>query len=532
MRRATCCWAASDAPVAPAFTGNGLVALAHRVTEPVHVVARQQDGRLGLACCDWSPTAGVAIVATVPAMFPEWLGGRAFTDAHGVRFPYVAGEMANGIAGTELVVAMAREEMMAFLGAAGLSLPKLDHALEMLRSELSSRRNWGVNLIHHPEDPAMEDAIATRLLHAGVPRISVSAFMDLTPAVVRCAATGLRMDAAGRIDRPTAVVAKLSRPELAEMFMSPPPAELVRRLVECGELTEDEARLAARVPVAEDVTVEADSGGHTDRRPLAVLLPAVLAVRNAMARRSRLERPVRVGAAGGLGDPAAVAGAFALGAAYVVTGTVNQMSVEAAVSREAKELLAQAGVADVAMAPASDMFELGAEVQVLRRGTMFAAKAARLRRLYLEHPSLEAIAVATRDTLEREVFGDSIDSVWTLTKDYWAARNPEELARADADPKHRMALVFRWYLGSASMWAIEGDPGRRTDYQLWCGPAAGAFNNWTAGSFLADPGNRTVTQIARNLLQGAAAMTRAHQLRTFGIRLPDEAFEFRPRRLA
>ena len=94
-----------------------------------------------------------------------------------------------------------------------------------------------------------------------------------------------------------------------------------------------------------------------------------------------------------------------------------------------------------------------------------------------------------------------------------------------------MALIFRWYLGNSSRWAVEGDTTRRTDYQLWAEPAIGAFNRWTAGSFLAEPGERSVTQIALNLLEGAAVVTRAHQARTFGVAVPPQAFTFVPRRL-
>jgi trans-AT polyketide synthase, acyltransferase and oxidoreductase domains len=59
----------------------------------------------------------------------------------------------------------------------------------------------------------------------------------------------------------------------------------------------------------------------------------------------------------------------------------------------------------------------------------------------------------------------------------------------------------------------------------------GAFNAWTAGSFLAEPANREVAQVARNLLEGAAAATRAHQFRTYGVPVPPEAFRYRPRPL-
>jgi len=94
-----------------------------------------------------------------------------------------------------------------------------------------------------------------------------------------------------------------------------------------------------------------------------------------------------------------------------------------------------------------------------------------------------------------------------------------------------MALVFRWYLGLSSRWAIAGDASRRADYQIWCGPAMGAFNAWVKGSFLEPAANRNVPQIALNLLEGAAAVTRAQQLRSAGVPVPNEAFRFAPRPL-
>ena len=102
--------------------------------------------------------------------------------------------------------------------------------------------------------------------------------------------------------------------------------------------------------------------------------------------------------------------------------------------------------------------------------------------------------------------------VWSETRSFFAARDPREVERAERDPKHKMALVFRWYIGLGSHWAIEGVPGRKTDYQIWCGPAMAAFNAWVRGSFLADLPNRSVVQIALNVLEGAAVIARAQQL--------------------
>jgi PfaD family protein len=440
--------------------------------------------------------------------------------------------MANGIATTGLVIAMAKARMLGFFGAAGLAPDRVERALDEIASAVGPDAAWGSNLIHSPNEPEIEDAIAELYLRRGVLRVDASAYMNLTPAVVRYACAGLVRDAQGGVRRTHRILAKVSRPEVARRFLSPAPGEILDTLVSRGQLGREQAELARRVPLAEDVTVESDSGGHTDNRPLAALLPTIAALRDAVARQHGYTQPIRLGAAGGLGTPAAVAGAFALGAAYVMTGSVNQAAVESGLSAEGRRMLAEADIADVTMAPAADMFELGVKLQVLRRGTLFATRAARLYEAYVAHDSLESLPRETRERLESEIFRAPLATVWDETRRFWEARDPRELQRAEGDPKHRMALVFRWYLGKSSRWAIAGDANRRMDYQIWCGPAMGAFNAWVAGSFLADPEARGAVQIARNLLEGAAVVTRAQQLRTAGVPMPAAAFDYRPRPLS
>lgn len=522
----------------PAFGGDALVHRAHRIRETAHIVQERSSGRVGLAPDGTALGTRPALdgryrlLGTLPPLYPEWLGDLAFCTGHGVRFPYVGGEMANGIATTRMVTALAQADMLGFFGAGGLGYHEVDRAVTELGQRLGDRANWGVNLIHSPQEPALEERVAGLLIARGVPAVSASAYMALTPAVVRCAVSGLATDPSGGIVRRTRILAKVSRPEVAEQFLAPAPPEILRELLSRGEITAREADLAAHIPVAGDVTVEADSGGHTDNRPLAVLLPVLLALSTELTARHGYQVPPRVGAAGGLGTPEAVASAFALGAAYVVTGSVNQVSVEAGLSDEGKRLLEQADVADVTMAPASDMFELGVKLQVLRRGTMFAARANQLWEVYRSCESLEAIPPDVRVRLERDVLRGTVDEAWNSTRRYWQDRDPGQLDRADRDPKHRMALLFRSYLGRSSRWAITGESTRRADYQIWCGPAMGAFNRWTRGTFLARPENRSAVQIALNLLEGAAVLTRAHQLRSYGVPLPAAAFSYRPRPLA
>jgi PfaD family protein len=163
---------------------------------------------------------------------------------------------------------------------------------------------------------------------------------------------------------------------------------------------------------------------------------------------------------------------------------------------------------------------------------LFAARAQKLFDLYRQYGSLEALPAAERQNIEKQIFQRSLTEVWDETRAFWQQRDPAQVHKAEADPRHRMALVFRWYLGKASRWAIEGTPGRTHDFQLWCGPAMGGFNAWVAGSCLQPVGQRTVVQIALNLLEGAAVVTRCQQWRTLGVPVPPEAFDHRPRLLA
>ena len=133
--------------------------------------------------------------------------------------------------------------------------------------------------------------------------------------------------------------------------------------------------------------------------------------------------------------------------------------------------------------------------------------------------------------LERDIFRSSFSDAWKQTKAFFLYRDPTQIELARQDPKHKMALVFRSYLGRSSTWANDGESSRRIDYQIWCGPSLGAFNAWIGGSFLDNPQHRKTVTVALNLLYGAAVLTRVHLIRSQGVQLPAGADEVRPRPL-
>ena len=474
----------------------------------------------------------LALLGVLPPVTPATLGDPAFLRAHGVRYPYMTGAMANGIGSADIVIAMGRAGMLGSFGAAGLSPERVEADVDRIQRSLGRGEPYCANLIHSPGEPTIEQRVMELYLRRGVRLVEASAYLALTPMLVQYRLTGLARGTHGQVIARHRLIAKISRAETARAFMSPAPEAMVRALVTAGKLTAQEAECSRAIAMCDDVTVEADSGGHTDNRPLVVLLPLIARLRDALAARGSGGEPVRVGAAGGIATPAAVAAALSMGAAYVLTGSINQAAVESGASDRARRLLAAAEMADVMMAPAADMFEMGVRVQVLKRGTMFALRAQKLYELYRQCESLEAIPRAEVERLERDVFRRPLAEVWAETQAYWGALDPRQLERAAQNPRHRMALCFRWYLGLASRWAIQGDADRAIDYQLWCGPAMGAFNDWVKGTALEPVEHRGVVAMAENLLEGAAVVLRAEHARAQGIPVPDRAFHFSARDLA
>jgi trans-AT polyketide synthase/acyltransferase/oxidoreductase domain-containing protein len=230
-------------------------------------------------------------------------------------------------------------------------------------------------------------------------------------------------------------------------------------------------------------------------------MPAMIKLRNEMMEKYKYSKKIHVGAAGGIGTPEAAAAAFILGADFILTGSINQCTVEAGTSDSVKDLLQQMNVQDTDYAPAGDMFELGAKVQVLKKGLFFPARANKLYELYRQYNSLDEIDQKTRTQIQEKYFKRSFESIYEDIKSYYPSH---EVEKAEQNPKHKMALIFRWYFGYSTRLALNGEEESRVDYQVHCGPALGSFNQWVKGTALEDWRKRHVDEIAIKLIRETA----------------------------
>ena len=255
--------------------------------------------------------------------------------------------------------------------------------------------------------------------------------------------------------------------------------------------------------MCDDLCVESDSGGHTDGGACAVLLPTLIRLKNEMMKKHGFRAAVRVGAAGGIGAPEAAASAFILGADFIMTGSINQCTVEAGASDVVKDMLQQINIQDTAYAPSGNLFEPGGRIQVLRKGVFFPARANLLLDTFKQYDGLEDIPPDKAQHLQVKILKKSFVEIYDEVKRRYRDR-PEVIERAERQPKFKMALVFKWYFVKSTEAAIKGIDERRVDFQVPCGPALGAFNQWVKGSSLESWHNRHVDILAITLMEGAA----------------------------
>lgn len=482
-----------------------------------------QDGKLSL----YNPSLSSHLAASAPALTIDHLGDPLFQQAYGLRAPYYAGAMANAIASEGMVIALGRSGLMGSFGAGGCAPARVEAAIQKIQAALPNGP-YAFNLLNNPYDPSTEMRAAELFVKYNIHVVEASAYLDMTHALVYYRAAGLSRRPDGSIHIANHVIAKISRKEVARRFMEPAPADILHQLVVDHRITEQQADLAGQVSMADDLTVEADSGGHTDNRPLVCLLPAIQALRDEIQLQRNYPQIIRVGAAGGISTPQSALAAFAMGAAYIATGSVNQACLESGASEHTRNLLAQADMADVTMAPSADMFEMGVKVQVLKRGTLFPVRALKLYEIYTRYNALEDIPAKELEKLETQVFKREVKDIWADTEKFFNDRDPSMLKRSSHDPHQKMALVFRWYLGLSSRWASTGEKGREMDYQIWCGPSMGAFNEWTRSTYLEKPQNRHVVDIAEHILTGSAYLYRIRFLAAQGVQFSSQLETYQP----
>ncbi|MFI1758663.1 ACP S-malonyltransferase [Streptomyces sp. NPDC020571] len=406
----------------------------------------------------------------------ERLGSPRFRERYGTDLAWLVSGTGDGAVGDEVC----RAARAAGLAACTDPVPGAPRQESLDRA---GRHGWGIGL----RPGADADEQVTALLAHEVRYVEVGHPHGPDAALVRFRFTGAHRRPGGAPVAVRHVLARVTGPDQAAAFLRPPAPALLDELVGTGALSAREADVARELPVASDLAVQHPGGWHDDGADACQLLPALVA----LATWSPGPEPVHVGLCGVVGTPEQAATAFALGAAFLVSTSLTACAPQARLADPLKDTLARAGDDDVTWAPTERHASLGVLARVVRRGTLFPARAGLLYRLLREHRYFADVPEPRRRHVEEHLLGGP-------------ATEPPADARADGRP--RTADVFRRYVRETARRTPAGDPLRPLDHQLPCDPDLTHFNRAAAGTPLAAWTARTPAAVAGHLLTNAAEL--------------------------
>ena len=403
------------------------------------------------------------------------LGAPQVASAYRLRLPYLVDALPDGVSGPAMLQRLAGAGLFGFLGTFGVPEAQVAADVGDLGTE-DIRGRWGIELPAERLDHGRTRAIVSLAMDAGVSHAVTAGWAGVSPQIVRWRFAGLSSGG-----EPRRLLVRVTGSRQAEAFLRPAPAELIAQLIRSGQLDPAEASLARRLPVATEIFVQPEPGGGMS---VSLLMSVLRATRDAGQR-----GPVGVG---GIGTPDEVASAVLLGADFLVTGAINACTPQARTSEAAKDLLATVTMADTVLAPSAELFRLGGRAHMVRKATLFPARAAHLHDLQLAGTAPADLSAATRQMLESDYFGEPLDRVMR------SGSGP------NAEP--RMTDVLARYFDLGTQAALAGRTEQRLNWHIPCGPEMGAFNLAIGDLGLADWRARDVDVVAERLTEAGARM--------------------------
>lgn len=439
------------------------------------------------------------------------LGSKEFVKDYAVKYPYVAGSMCHGISSAQLVIKMAQAGFLSFLGNNGLPLARIQELIITTKKHLYKDENFGINVDYFAGNSSRKMALIDLSIKHGVHVIEVSNYDQIGLELVKYRANGLEMKN-GQITINNKILIKTSLSKTAALFMQPAPLHLLEKLLQQKDITEQQFQLCQQIPMADDICVEGDGAWINRQAVTMIKLPEFMRLRHKFSKKQsnmfKHAGQIRIGASGGMGTPEAVAMVFAMGADFIVTGSINQCTVEARISDHAKHILQETTTDDTTYAISGELFESGAKSQIINKGSYFSARAQKLYDIYRLHDGLNDVDKKTKKHIEQHFFQRDCDSI---IDEIMTHADSKEKAAINNNEKLKMLKVFQWYFNHSRTLAIEGHQKQQKNYQIYCGPSMGAFNQWLEGGPFEKWQNRHVDQIAALLMDKTYAYVKKYQ---------------------
>ena len=219
-----------------------------------------------------------------------------------------------------------------------------------------------------------------------------------------------------------------------------------------------------------------------------------------------------------------------MGAAYVVTGSVNQACLESGASEHTRKLLSQTEMTDVAMGPRPGIcLKWVLRCRCSNAAPLFAMRAQKLYDLYSRYDTWQDVPQKEREKLETSVFKRSFDDIWVECVKFFSERDPHQVETRQCQSQGQNGAGFPLVPGGflrAGPIAVKKDV-------RWI-TRSGAARPWAPLTIgCATPTWRrlktgTLPDVNLQILSGAAYLQRLRLLGAQGLRFNPAVEQFLP----
>lgn len=425
------------------------------------------------------------------------LGSSDFKTEYDTEFAYVVGGLYHGVSSAAMIRTLNNAGIVGFLGLQGMDL---NAGKELLDTALQSvpKERIGTHIVYNGLKPEESASALQMIIEYDIRRIEISGFFKPSQELILYRLRGLSY---GKNDIPQSaykMIVYVNNPKVMEEFLKPASEQLIGRLLTQRKITEEEAVIAAKLPICDDICIDNVSSGAGRLSWISNLKHYA----RELSEKYGIKKMVRIGIGGGIGNPEMLALAFLAGADFVTTRSMNQCTAEAETSPQVKDLLQSAAENDFTYAPVEELFEFGEKVSVLKRGTLYPIRALKLYEIYTKYNSIEEISEKEKKLITEKYFHMSFEEMFER-----AAREltPAEQRIASEQPKYKMSLIFKGFLKQCLLWAQTGKAGEEINFAVVSGSEMADANRWLKNSGLEEWSTRHVDELAKRMMEEGEA---------------------------
>lgn len=421
------------------------------------------------------------------------LGSLSFKKEYHTELAYAVGGIRDGISSGPMLKKLADSNILGYLGTKGLDIHETNRLLEDALNMVGLEK-IGVHVSCDVLKPEYSNQQLKLMIDKDIRRLQLSGYQRPDEWIYEYRIRNIRYSEKHKVVSPYKLLVCVNNLKAAEEFLKPIDKDYIKKMIELNKLTQIEAEMVAALPVCDDICIDntgIGAGGFGWISSIKKLIDRICTPHS-------LKKRVRVGICGGIGNPQMLAMAFFAGADFVMTGTINQCTVEAETSTHVKDLLQAAKENDFAFVPADDLFEFGEKMSVLKRGTLYPTRAQKVYDIYSKYASVDEISETDTKLLTEKYFGIGLQEMYQRIM---GIVSETERILISEQSKYKLGLIMKGYLQACFHQAQAGEKATEINYGIAVECDMADINRWLQGTDIEHWNRRSIDIIAKRIME-------------------------------